>query len=93
MNAFFVIPGDLTLPTGGYAYDRHVLAGARAAGARLEHVALPGGFPHPSGAARETTSAMLAALCDAPLLIDGLAYGAFSPQMLAAIRQPSSARA
>lgn len=88
MHAFFVIPGDLSLPTGGYAYDRHVLAGARALGARLEHVAIPGGFPRPGKTERDTTTAMLAALSDAPLLIDGLAYGAFSQEMLEAIRQP-----
>jgi glycosyltransferase involved in cell wall biosynthesis len=75
----FVIPGDIGLPTGGYAYDRRVLALLPACGLSASHVALPGSFPNPSAADLETTRKLIAATSrDDVLLIDGLAYGAMS---------------
>ncbi len=41
----FAIPGDLDLPTGGYAYDRRLLAEWRASGVAARHLPLPGSFP------------------------------------------------
>jgi glycosyltransferase involved in cell wall biosynthesis len=84
----FVIPGDLSLATGGYAYDRAVLTGLRGHGIAVAHVPLPGSYPNPSPADLVTTAAALADLpLDGPLLIDGLAYGAFPAELLAGIRQ------
>ena len=44
----FAIPGDLELPTGGYVYDRRVMALLPSFGMQVTHVRLPGGFPAPS---------------------------------------------
>ena len=49
-RAAFVIPGDLGLPTGGYAYDRRVLALLPGFGVEAVHVALPAVFPAPAPA-------------------------------------------
>jgi hypothetical protein len=79
----FVIPGDLSLATGGYAYDRHVLAGLATHGVIATHVALPGSWPSPAAADIEAAAAALAGLpADTTLLIDGLAYGAFPASLL-----------
>jgi glycosyltransferase involved in cell wall biosynthesis len=88
LNCAFVIPGDLMLATGGYAYDRHVLAGLAAHGVAVSHVPLPGSYPTPTHADIAASDAALATLpVDATLLIDGLAYGAFPASLLARIKQ------
>ncbi|HEV2552792.1 MAG TPA: glycosyltransferase family 4 protein [Bosea sp. (in: a-proteobacteria)] len=80
----FAIPGDIDLPTGGYAYDRRLLAEWRAIGIPAQHIALPGSFPFPTdGDLHETGRALLQRPYDDTLLIDGLAYGAF-PEGIAA---------
>lgn len=85
----FVIPGDITLATGGYAYDRHVLARFAAHGIAARHVPLPGSYPSPSGADIAASEQAMAALPDdTVLLIDGLAYGAMPADMIRRIRQP-----
>ncbi len=85
----FAIPGDIALPTGGYAYDRNLIAHIEPFGVRLTHLPLPGGFPFHDAAERAETLARLTALRDVSLLlIDGLAYGAFDAAMLAAVPQP-----
>jgi glycosyltransferase involved in cell wall biosynthesis len=82
----FVIPGDLDLPTGGYAYDRAVLAGFAARGLPLAHLALPGSWPAPDAAGIEAArTALLATPPDAGLLIDGLAFGAMPADLIAAL--------
>jgi glycosyltransferase involved in cell wall biosynthesis len=74
----FAIPGDLATNTGGYAYDRQVMARLPAHGIAVSHVALPGGFPFPSEAEiAETGRLLMARGWNEVLLIDGLAYGAF----------------
>lgn len=85
MNAItFAIPGDIYLPTGGYGYARRLLAEWPMLGVEARHLALPGSFPFPSEAdLAETGRAILSQPWDAPLLIDGLAYGAF-PEGIAA---------
>lgn len=80
----FAIPGDLSLPTGGYAYDRRLLAEWHEMGVAARHLPLPGGFPSPSEAElAETGRAILSQPYDSVLLVDGLAYGAF-PESIAA---------
>lgn len=79
----FAIPGDLQTPTGGYAYDRRVLALLPSYGINPTHVALPGSFPAPSPTDLDETARRLAAVpARAKLLIDGLAYGALPARLI-----------
>lgn len=85
----FVIPGDINRPTGGYTYDRRVLALFSRYGVEARHVVLPATFPFPAKADLEATERTLAALpADMVLLIDGLAFGALPAELVARIRQP-----
>ena len=45
----FVVPGALDTPTGGYGYDRRLVAGLPAEGWAVTVVALAGGWPFPDG--------------------------------------------
>jgi glycosyltransferase involved in cell wall biosynthesis len=72
----FAVPGDLETPTGGYVYDRHIVAELGALGRRIEVCDLGAGFPNPSGETRAAAHARLAALPDGRMVvIDGLALG------------------
>jgi glycosyltransferase involved in cell wall biosynthesis len=85
-DAAFVIPGDLRSPTGGYAYDRRVMALLPAFGVNIHHVPLPDGFPNPSpGDLEATVRAIGATPPGVSLLIDGLAYGALPKALLASL--------
>lgn len=85
----FVIPGDLALPTGGYAYDRAVIAHLAEAGIAPLHVALPGDYPFPSAGTLAVTAQAIAALpAGCPLLIDGLAYGAMPEALIRGFDRP-----
>lgn len=80
----FAIPGDLDLPTGGYGYDRRLLAEWRGSGVAARHLPLPGAFPNPGEADfAEAGRLLLSQPFESALLIDGLAYGAF-PESFAA---------
>lgn len=88
-RAAFVIPGDLSLPTGGYGYDRRILARLPAYGIDVSHVALAGTFPFPTAEDLAATESILSALdADQVLFIDGLAYGAMGFDLINRIRQP-----
>lgn len=83
--ASFLVPGDLTTPTGGYAYARHLLAHLPGEAVDVTVTSLPGSFPHPTEADLAATAALLAeSPLAAVLLIDGLAYGALPPGVIAA---------
>ncbi len=74
--AAFTVPGDLATPTGGYAYDRRMIAELGALGWRIEVVNLGDGFPQPAPDIRAAAAATLAALSPRqPIVIDGLAFG------------------
>lgn len=85
----FAIPGDLSLPTGGYTYDRRVLALLPQLGIDTHHLVLPGSYPSPTAADLDESSHALTDLApDTVLLIDGLAYGAMPLSLIAPIRNP-----
>ncbi|MEJ1159079.1 glycosyltransferase family 4 protein [Prosthecomicrobium sp. N25] len=72
----FAIPGDLATPTGGYAYDRRLIAELSGLGWRVDHLALPAGFPDPDAAALAQTAALMRALAPGTtVMVDGLALG------------------
>jgi glycosyltransferase involved in cell wall biosynthesis len=75
-KVIFAAPGELTIPTGGFAYDRRIVAELGALGWRPEVINLGDGFPFPDAATRTAAHQRLAALPgDAPMVIDGLAFG------------------
>jgi glycosyltransferase involved in cell wall biosynthesis len=73
----FAVPGDLATLTGGYAYDRRMIAELGALGWRIDVIGLGDGFPRPDAQAKAAAQAQLAAAPQGcPIVIDGLAYGA-----------------
>ncbi|HLK81561.1 MAG TPA: glycosyltransferase family 4 protein [Xanthobacteraceae bacterium] len=82
----FAVPGSLDQPTGGYNYDRRVIAGLRQCGCEVDVIDLGDGFPRP---APETVQAALPRLrrvpAGQPIVVDGLALGVL-PDVAAALR-------
>lgn len=73
---YFAYPGDLDTATGGYRYDRQVIAELRVSGLTIETLSLPHLVPHPSQANLDSVAQTLAGLPDdAVVIIDGLAFG------------------
>jgi len=90
MRIIFAAPGDLAARTGGYGYDRAVIAALPEFNIEVAHVALMGSFPFQSEAeAHAAAHAINAALAPRDVaLIDGLAYGALPEDAIRAIRAP-----
>jgi glycosyltransferase involved in cell wall biosynthesis len=84
-----VHPGAIDTPSGGYAYDRRILAGLKAQGFDGTPLSLKGGFPCPTA---DEIGAALAALAATPsgtvLLADGLALGALPGETLRRLGRP-----
>jgi glycosyltransferase involved in cell wall biosynthesis len=84
--AVFAVPGDIATPTGGYAYDRRIIAELGVLGWRAEVLGLGDQFPFPSADTRAAAGARLAALPrQHPIVVDGLAFGAL-PETAEALR-------
>src|SRR5262249_224236 len=83
----FAVPGSLDQLTGGYKYDRRVIAGLRQRGCEIDFIDLGGGFPRPRP---ETIAAALPCLRRVPpgqpIVVDGLALGVL-PEAAAALRE------
>jgi glycosyltransferase involved in cell wall biosynthesis len=80
--AHVLIPGDLEIRTGGYGYDRRIIAGLRNSGWRVDVHRLDDSFPTPTSAARAHVAQVLANIPDhAAVLIDGLALGALPSEV------------
>ncbi len=78
----FVIPGRLASATGGYGYDRRIIAGLAALGWKVTVRPLDASFPRPTAMAMQQAAEVFADLPDGALvLVDGLAGGAM-PQVL-----------
>jgi glycosyltransferase involved in cell wall biosynthesis len=72
----FAVPGNLDTPTGGYAYDRRIIAGLRRLGWHVAVIGLGEGFPWPSDQTRAAVHTKLMAVPRGdPIVIDGLAFG------------------
>ena len=72
----FAVPGDLATPTGGYAYDRRMIAELERLGWHGDVVDLGKGFPWPSSEQSETAVALLSAVpAGRIIVVDGLALG------------------
>ena len=72
----FAVPGSLDQPTGGYAYDKRIVAELRTLGWDVDILDLGGSFPRPDAKERQAANDMLARTdAQIPLVIDGLAYG------------------
>ena len=72
----FVVPGDLSAVTGGYGYDRQIIAGLRTQGWQVDVVNPGDGYPFPADQTmREATEMLLAIPPDRTVVIDGLAMG------------------
>lgn len=79
----FAVPGPLDLPTGGYGYDRQLIAELRTLGHAVDVLTLAPDFPTPSDA---DIDAALGALAEVPAgrvqIVDGLAFGALPAERL-----------
>lgn len=74
---YVIVPGDIETRTGGYGYDRAVIAGLRARGWQVTVVGIAGGYPWPTDSEREAAARALSELPDAArVMVDGLAFGA-----------------
>lgn len=72
----FAVPGDLSTPTGGYAYDRRMIAELGSLRWQIDLIDLGEGFPYPSDATRKAAHERLLAIPgDRIVVVDGLALG------------------
>lgn len=85
----FAVPGDLTTLTGGYIFDRRVMRELQDTGWNVTHLALSDGFPTPSPRDMSESLQSISSLPhDLPVVIDGLAFGAFDPEATKQIKNP-----
>lgn len=72
----FAVPGSLDTPTGGYAYDRRIMAELRQLGWDVEYLNIGEGFPAPDEATRSAARSLLLGIpAGQPIVLDGLALG------------------
>lgn len=80
MQIALLVPAPFETVSGGYEYDRRIVAGLRALGHDVQVVELAGQHPQPDAAAREAARAALAAVpAGTRVVIDGLGLPAFAP--------------
>lgn len=73
----FIVPGSISAPTGGYEYDRQVIAGVRGRGWVVELRQISSTFPVPTAAELDDAAQMFGDLPDNTIaVVDGLAFGA-----------------
>jgi glycosyltransferase involved in cell wall biosynthesis len=74
-SVVFAIPGDIAASTGGYAYDRRIIAELRRLGWQVDLLPLGDGFPMPDVEQVALAQArLLASAEERPIVIDGLAF-------------------
>jgi glycosyltransferase involved in cell wall biosynthesis len=80
MDLALLAPAPFDTISGGYIYDRRLVAGLRALGHAVEVVELPGRHPLPDEAATQGARAALDALpAEVRIVVDGLGLPAFAP--------------
>ena len=73
---YFLVPGDINNLTGGYGYDRRLLAELHQLGLNIQLVELAASFPYPDANALRDANFILATLPDhSVVIVDGLAFG------------------
>jgi glycosyltransferase involved in cell wall biosynthesis len=73
----FIVPGRIDTRTGGYEYDRRMIAGLRDRGWTVDVRELDDSFPEPTPSALDDAEATLAAIAGGTIVaIDGLACSA-----------------
>lgn len=83
------LPGDPETISGGYGYDRKLVAELGLAGHEAHFLRLPGDFPLPAAESIDSAlDSLAAAPAEALLMIDGLALGALPAERLAALGRP-----
>ncbi len=87
-KAAFAIPGDVSALTGGYKYDSKLICGLRNSGWTISLLQLGGSFPNPTREDLSDAARQLATAGDQPIVVDGLALGAFDPEVMRSIRSP-----
>src|SRR3990170_2235605 len=81
-SLILIVPGPLETRTGGYEYDRRMVAGLRAGGWTVGVRELDDSFPRPTAAALDDAARVLAAIPDGTtVVIDGLAFGAMPAEV------------
>ena len=72
----FAVPGDLATPTGGFVYDRRMIAELGHLGWHIDHLDLGEGFPWPNEDTRVAAHKRLLAIPPGLIIVvDGLALG------------------
>lgn len=72
----FAVPGSLDTPTGGYAYDRRIMAELRQLGWDVGYLNIGEGFPAADEVTRSAARSLLSAVpAGRPIVLDGLALG------------------
>jgi glycosyltransferase involved in cell wall biosynthesis len=72
----FAVPGDISTPTGGFAYDRRMIAELAQLGWRVDLIDLGEGFPWPNQATRASArTRLLMTPAGRSIVVDGLALG------------------
>lgn len=73
-DVWFLSPGSLDTPTGGFVYDRYVVEGLREAGRLAEVIRIDGPFPDTDSSTADLAAEAIAAVPDGgTLIVDGLA--------------------
>jgi glycosyltransferase involved in cell wall biosynthesis len=79
MHLSLIVPAPFDAVSGGYEYDRRIVAGLRETGHTIDVIELPGMYPLADEAARNAACGAWDALSDATRpIIDGLALPAFA---------------
>ncbi len=88
-RATFAVPGDIASLTGGYSFDRKLINGLRHSGWDITLLSLGGSFPDPTRDDLSDAARQLSTVCEnQPIIIDGLALGAFDSTVMASISAP-----